>query len=225
MPGVRNYKTVFNKHKSDKILFYYILKEEMNIYKDKVIVLKQNLFEESHLIIHTLNTQGSRLSFIARGAKKSRKRFAGGVLEPGHFIGVEYRQARHSTLHFLQSAWFLRRFNGLRKDYDRLSLALHFLNLVEKISQEGMEDCADVFNLLGNSLNALEYSRDLSALQFVFEYRLLLSQGVLPTQLHLNKTLLGLTVENHLRLNKESIHYQDMKPAVHSAIEDYVFGK
>ncbi len=197
----------------------------MNIHKDKVIVLKYILFEESHLIIHTLNIQGARLSFIAKGAKKSRKRFAGGVLEPGHFIGVEYRQARRSSLHFLQDAWFLRRFDGLRKDYERLNMALHFLNLIEKISQEGMEDCADIFNLLGNSLNALEHSQDLPALQFVFEYRLLLSQGVLPTELHLHKTLLGLTVEDHFQLNKEAIHYKDMKPAVHSAIEDYVFSR
>lgn len=197
----------------------------MNIHKDKVIVLKQNLFEESHLIIHTLNTQGSRLSFIAKGAKNSRKRFAGGVLEPGHFIGVEYRQARRSCLHFLQDAWFLRRFDGLRKNYERLKMALHFLNLIEKVSHEGMEDCADIFNLLGNSLNALEHSEDLSALQFVFEYRLLLSQGVLPKELHLHKTLPGLTVNDHLQLNKEAAYYKDMEPALHLAIEDYIFGK
>ena len=197
----------------------------MNHYKDKVIVLKQHLFEESHLIIHTLNTKGSRLSFIAKGAKNSRKRFAGGVLEPGHFIGLEYRQSRRSSLHFLQDAWFLRRFDGLRKNYERLNMALHFLNLIEKISHEGMEDCADIFNLLGNSLQALEHSQDLSALQFVFEYRLLLSQGVLPKELHLHKTLPSLTVNDHLQINKEASYYKDMEPALHSAIEEYVFGK
>ena len=62
--------------------------------KDKVIVLKQNKFGESDLIIRTLNTQGALISFIAKGALKSKKRFSGGMLEPTSFIGVEYKKPR-----------------------------------------------------------------------------------------------------------------------------------
>ncbi len=45
---------------------------------------------ESHLIIKGLNSEGSVLSFFARSALKSRKRFPGGVLEPGHYVEIEY---------------------------------------------------------------------------------------------------------------------------------------
>ena len=192
--------------------------------KDKVIVLKQNIFEENHLIIQTLNTKGSKLSFIAKGAKNSKKRFTGGVLEPGHFIGVEYRASSRSALHFLQSAWFLKRFENLRTNYDRLKLALHFLHLIERVSQEGTHDNADLFNLLGNSLKALEHSQDLLALQFIFEYRLLLSQGVLPEELHSRQKLLHITAAEHSQLQKKEIYYQDLQPVLQFAVESYVLG-
>ena len=64
----------------------------MSIHKDKVIVLKRDHFSESDLIVRVLNQRGALVSFIAKGAAKSRKRFTGGVLEPGCFIGVEYKK-------------------------------------------------------------------------------------------------------------------------------------
>ena len=141
-------------------------------YKTKVIVLKRTAFQESDLIVRALNQQGGALSFIARGAVKSQKRFTGGVLEPGHFIGVEYKPSKRSSLHQLKQAWFIKRFEHLRNNYEYLKLALYFLELIEKISQEGVEDSPELFNLLGNSLQAIEESDHLEALKSIFEFRL-----------------------------------------------------
>ena len=195
----------------------------MAIYKDKVIVLRNNQFGETDLIIKALNQKGALMSFIAKGAVKSRKRFAGGLLEPGCFIGLEYKKARASGLHFLCQAWILERFSALRQSYDRLNMALHFLSLVGKISQEGVEDSPDVFNLLGNGLKALESTQDLSALQFVFEFRLLLSQGVLPKELQGQKVLFNLTIAEHKNLSAQAF-YTKFTPAVHKAVQHYVRG-
>ena len=193
------------------------------IQKDKVIVLDQYRFEEADLIVRALNHQGALISFIAKGALKSRKRFVGGVLEPGHFIGVEYKKSRSSTLHFLCQAWFLKRFDKIRNDYDRLKLALHFLSLMKKIGQEGVEDSPDLFNLLGNSLKALESSQNLSALQFVFEFRLLLSQGVLPEELQKQEELFYITVAEHEKLN--IAFFKEWGAVVHTALDLYIFGR
>ena len=195
----------------------------MSVHKDKVIVLRNSRFGESDLIIKALNQNGALMSFIAKGAVKSRKRFAGGLLEPGCFIGLEYKKARASSLHFLCQAWILERFSALRANYDRLNMALHFLSLVGKISQEGVEDCPDLFNLLGNSLKALENTQDLLALQFIFEFRLLLSQGVLPKELQGQKELFNLTIAEHKNLTARPF-YTKFTPAVHKAVQRYVCG-
>ena len=93
--------------------------------RDRIIILKNQVFSESDLIIRGLNSKGCQLSFIAKGALKSRKRFSGGVLDPTAYIELEYRPSKKS-LHRLQQAWFLEDFSALRKDYNRLSLALYF---------------------------------------------------------------------------------------------------
>ena len=194
----------------------------MLIQKSQVIVLKQSPFEESSLIVQALSSRGAKLSFIAKGARTSRKRFTGGVLEPGHFISVEYRVSKSQGLNFLNQAWFLKRFENLRKSYDHLKLACYFLNTIQKISQEGAED-SNLFDLLGNSLKALEYSQDLLSLKFVFEYKLLNCQGVLEPDLRKNKMLSQITVAEHSVLNLKN--YEDLKPAVQRALQNYTAGK
>ena len=195
----------------------------MPLHKDKVIVLKQSRFSEADLIVRALNQNGSLMSFIAKGAVKSRRRFTGGVLEPGHFIGVEYKHSRSSSLHFLCQAWFLKRFEIIRKNYDRLQLALHFLSLVEKIGQEGVEDSPELFNLLGNGLKALEASNHLSALQFTFEFRLLLSQGVLPEELQNQQILFDITILEHEKLSKHMDSIKKWSSELQTAVNHYVY--
>ena len=192
----------------------------MSIYKDKVIVLRRHRFGESDLIVRSLNHQGALLSFFAKGAVKSNKRFAGGLLEPGHFIGVEYKKSRTSSLHSLRQAHFLKRFEGIRTDYDRLNMALHFLRLMEHISQEGVEDSTGLFNLLGNALCALESSNNLSALCFIFEFRLLLNQGVLPVEAQADPRLFNITVAEHEKLCQSD--FSALSAQVHEAVERYV---
>ncbi len=195
----------------------------MSVHQNNVIVLKQHRFSESDLIVRALNQTGALISFIAKGAVNSKKRFAGGVLEPGHFIGVEYKKSRSSYLHFLRQAWFIKRFEGIRTSYDRLKMAFHFLFLVEKVSQEGVEDSFDLFNLLGNGLSALETSNNLSSLQFIFEFRLLLNQGVLPEEIQTQKQLFNITIAEHENLNL--LDSKKLSSVVHTAVEHYVCEK
>jgi len=193
------------------------------LYKTKVIVLKRIVFQESDLIVRALDQKGATLSFIAKGAIKSQKRFTGGILEPGHFIGVEYRLSKHSFLHQLTQAWFVKRFEQLRKSYEHLSLALYFLELIEKVSQEGLEDCPELFNLLGNSLKAIENTHHLETLKFLFEFRLLWNQGILPKELqHIQEDWLQTTILEHHRLAQKKNILKEVAPAVHSAVESYI---
>ena len=150
--------------------------------RNRIIVLTNQPFFESDLIVRGLNTKGCQLSFIAKGALKSKKRFFGGVLEPTAYIEIEYRPSKKS-LHKLQQAWFLEDFSDLRKDYNRLNLALYFLKVIRQISQEGTEDSEELFHLLGNALMEAQNSPCLDSLKLFFQVKILFLQGVLPKEL------------------------------------------
>ena len=151
--------------------------------KDRFIILKKIKYAEADLIIHGLSPRGEKLAFIARGALRSKKRFGGGVLEPTHFVSFTYKQAsEHGQLNVLQEATLVNDFPGLRTDYDRLETALHILECVSKVSQEGDRDSEFLFNLLGHTLKALESTPDVLVLKMHFYLKFLLQQGVVNAE-------------------------------------------
>ncbi len=152
--------------------------------KEKILVLKTFKHGESDIIVHGLNPLGARMNFFARGGYKSKKRFAGGILEPTHYIEVSYKpgatQHDSDPLHTLLEASMIREFPKLRTDYARLEAALYLVKVVHKLGQQGTVDSPELFNLLGNALAAAETSGDLERLKTHFELKLLAGQGVLP---------------------------------------------
>ena len=171
--------------------------------RDQIIVLKNQAFSESDLIVRGLNQKGCQLSFIAKGALKSKKRFSGGLLEPTSYIELEYRPSK-SSLHKLQQAWCLEDFSNLRKDYNRLNLAFYFLKVISKISQEGTPDSEELFHLLGNALKETQDSSTLDSLKLFFQIKILFLQGVLPKEFALPEVLES-TLNNHevFKINQE----------------------
>lgn len=153
--------------------------------KDRFIILRKLKFSEADLIIHALSPRGEKLSFIARSAMKSKKRFGGGVLEPSHFVQFTYKVPRAATeggLNILTEATLLNDFKGIRRDYDHLEVALHVLDCITRVSQEGDRNSEGLFNLLGNTLKALETTRDLNLLKLLFYLKFLSQQGVLTIE-------------------------------------------
>lgn len=152
--------------------------------KERIIVLKTYKHGEADLVVHGLNPLGARMGFFAKGGLKSRKRFGGGLLEPTHYIEVTYKPGNASAdgdpLHSLLEANLIREFPKLRTHYDRLEAALYILRLVHKLGQQGVVDSPELFNLLGNALQAAEESTQLDNLKLQFELKVLSAQGVLP---------------------------------------------
>lgn len=152
----------------------------MTEHQDRFIILKKMKYGEADLIIHALSSQGTKKSFIARSALKSKKRFGGGVLEPTHFVGLTYRESRsEGGLNVLNEATLIDDFHGLRTDYDKLEIGLFFLNCVYHVSQEGDQDSQFLFNLLGHSLRALVKTTNPLRLKLHFCLKFLYQQGVM----------------------------------------------
>lgn len=155
--------------------------------KEKAIILKCTKYGEADLIVRALTQGGSQVSLLARAALKSKKRFGGGVLEPTHFVELGYSEKLgENRLSTLDEAHLIEGFGDLRKDYDRLELALYIVESVDRVSQENDLQSPDLFNLIGNALKTLakianvEKAYDRFKLQFCL--KLLLQQGVLEPE-------------------------------------------
>lgn len=174
--------------------------ELIKLKKEKIIILQNIRYLESHLILKGLNPNGHVLSFIARFALKSRRRFAGGVLEPGGYIEVEYRPSSQG-LHQINQAQIIKKFEKIRKDYDRLKLCLYVLKIVNQAGVVESQGDEELFNLLGNTLSALETTKNLNQLKLFFEIRFLFIQGVLPVELQRKSIFFENTILKHHTLN------------------------
>ena len=150
----------------------------------KLILLRKVKYGEADLVVSGITSEGLKISFMARSALRSRKRFGGGVLEPTHYISASYNESRSSSsgggLHSLSEASVINEFLQLKKDYDRIQLALHMVGMIDRLSKEGDMDLKGLFDLLGNSLAAAEKSSHLGKLRTHFEVKLMANLGIMP---------------------------------------------
>ena len=192
--------------------------------KEKIIVLRTIKHGESDIIVHGINPLGARMNFFARGGFKSKKRFAGGILEPTHYIEVSYKPgpaADEDPLHTLLEASMIREFAKLRTDYNRLDAALHLVKVVHKLSQQGVVDAPELFNLLGNALAAAETSGNLERLKVHFELKLLAAQGVLPHDDHYANWLRA-PLNQHERVNSQGEEWRMVQQQTHDHLRHYL---
>lgn len=192
--------------------------------KEKILVLKTIKYSESDLIVHGLNPLGARIGFIAKGGLKSRKRFAGGVLEPTHYIEVTYKlntKNEGDCLHTLLEAQLIREFPKLRTDYKRLETALHMVKLVHRFSQEGVIDSPELFNVLGNGLSAAETSESLEKLRLHFEIKLLSGQGILPHD-EMFREWIHKSIASHTQIDPQPDHLRLVQSHVHDHLRHHL---
>ncbi|MBX2994021.1 MAG: DNA repair protein RecO [Bdellovibrionaceae bacterium] len=151
--------------------------------KIRFFILKRTKFSEADLILQTLTPQGGKLSCLARGALKSKKRFNGGVLEPTHFVEAVIRpSAKADGLATVEEAKLIEAFEGLRTSYDRLETALQVAQIVDKVAQPNDQNSHHLFDLLGHTLRALQTAPSTVATKAQFELKFLYHQGVLEVE-------------------------------------------
>lgn len=144
------------------------------------LILRKIKYGESDLIVQALSTVGEKISFMARGALRSRKRFGGGVLEPGHHVLLTYKEAAQAgKMGTLQEATLIADFRNIRRTYDHLEFALFILECAGKVGQEGDESSGFLYNLVGHTLKAIESCQNLDILKLQFYLKFLMNQGVM----------------------------------------------
>ncbi len=188
----------------------------------KFLTLRAKVFAESDLILDVLSKQGERLTLSAKNAVKSRRRFAGGVLEPLNFVEIQYTQAKTSSRHlYVQEAKSLYSFSGLRQDYKRLDLAFKMLQLIAKVTQEGLGDNPQLFDLLGNSLRALETSQQPLLLFLHFKMKTLFSLGFLGLD-NDSHEFVNLPIAEHTKIKLSDDEYRHLSQALELKLRELI---
>ncbi len=142
------------------------------------------------MIIHGLSNQGLKCSFLARGALKSKKRFAGGILDPLQYVEVlATKSNKRDSLMSLDEANLIDGFDKLRTDFENLEAAFWATDIVQKVTQEEDPHNKAIFDLLGNGLKALTQGLTPEVFRIQFGLKILLNQGVLQTATWMNPFL------------------------------------
>ena len=142
------------------------------------IVLRAKPYGESDRIVSFLTEMHGKITGIAKGAKRSRKRFVNS-LEPFSLVNLRFYERPQGNLVFILSSDLLSNFPKLVTSLDTISFASYLVEITDGLVGEGQEDRL-VFQHLKNGLRYLNESD--ASLRFLtsFELKLLNLVGYQP---------------------------------------------
>ncbi|RMF22089.1 MAG: DNA repair protein RecO [Deltaproteobacteria bacterium] len=143
------------------------------------LVLRRRAFGDSDWIAVLLTQACGKVSGIARGARRSRRRFAGPVLEPFQQVTVRMTQRPASELMFLHECRLLRDHQHLASDPQVYGWACYANELTERMTADH-DPCPDVYRLLVETLEAFSDAPSVEPHAHHFVLRLLEHAGWTP---------------------------------------------
>jgi len=147
----------------------------------KAVVLKVSDLGESDKIVTLYSRQIGKVAGIAKGAKKSKKRFSN-KLEAFSLLEILYNDRGNSGLVRIVEADLLSPFISLREKYDRYVGAALACELIYYWSKDYDAD-SDIFNLLIWALQSIDRGKSSRVVQIFFQIKL---YTLLGYQLHLS---------------------------------------
>ena len=150
----------------------------MPLYQTPAIVFRSTPYGESDRIVTLYTLDFGKIKGIAKGAKRSQKRFAN-TLEIGSYIQVVFFEKETQDLVRLDHSELIHPFGSLREDIIKLAWASYFIELVNEMTAEKIKNKA-LFRLLVFFLNLIDQGMLQEETQRVFEVRLLSHLGYQP---------------------------------------------
>ena len=117
-------------------------------------VLRCLNYGESDLIITFYSNDFGKLTGIAKGAKRSKKRFVN-VFEPFSLTNIIFSRKNRDVLAFIESCEIIDHYNSIRQDLEKTLIASYFIDLADHFSPEGKKN-EKIFELLQNFLALLD---------------------------------------------------------------------
>ncbi|MBP1723165.1 MAG: repair protein [Deltaproteobacteria bacterium] len=150
----------------------------MPLYDTPAIILHTMLYGESDQIVTLYTLDFGKVKGIAKGAKRSRKRF-GSRLEIASYVKVTFFEKETSSLVRLSNCDLIQPFEGLREDIHRLAWASYFIELVNEMTAERIQN-KPLFKILVAFLTFISKGMLKEEIQRVFETRFLSCLGYQP---------------------------------------------
>jgi DNA repair protein RecO (recombination protein O) len=147
----------------------------------EALVLRVVDYGESDRIAHLLTPETSRLTVIAKGARRSRKRFPGALDLLCH-VAVQVERRRPQALARLEQARLLDPFTALRADPARFALACYVAELVDRLAPEGAggREARRLFDVTLGAVRTIASGPPDARLRALLEVRLLAALGLAP---------------------------------------------
>ncbi len=120
------------------------------------IVLRSRVYGESDKIVTFLTRDFGKLSAIAKGALRSRRRFVAS-LEPFTHVRLAFRARPHTELGFVESAEIQRAMRNVTRDLDRFAYSTYVLEVIDCMV-EGREAEPAIFDLADEMLQTIDSS-------------------------------------------------------------------
>jgi DNA repair protein RecO (recombination protein O) len=147
----------------------------------QAFVLRAVDFGESDRIVHLLTPATSRLTVIAKGAKRSKRRFPG-TLDLFNLLEVRIERRRANTLGRLEQARLLDAFDLLRTRPARFALACYLAELVDRLAPEGSggADARELYAVVLGAIRVVAAREPDARLRALLELRVLAALGLRP---------------------------------------------
>jgi DNA repair protein RecO (recombination protein O) len=148
----------------------------------EALVLRAVDLGESDRVVHLLTPETGRIAAIAKGARRSTKRFPG-TLDFFNQLQVQLEHRRGAAqLARLEHARLIRAFHGLRESPGRFALGCYLLELLDRLAPEGGRrgDLAALYRFALDALGAIDMLAPDARLRALLELRLLAAVGLRP---------------------------------------------
>ncbi len=138
-------------------------------------------FGESDRIVRLLTPGTARLTVMAKGARRSKKRFPG-TIDLFNHLAVQVEQRRPTSMARLEHTRLIDPLEGLRRRPGRFALACTCVELVDRLAPEGVggRESRRLFDVTLAALRAIASRAADARLQVLLELRLLEALGLRP---------------------------------------------
>ncbi len=149
----------------------------MTTHNTEAMILQTKDYGESDRVVSFLTRTGGRLNGIAKGARRSQKRFVH-AFEPGSLVELTYRERR--SLAWIEACKLLEPHLGLRVDVERWGYGALISEILLEMVPEA-EPHEELFYLVKEAFGRMTGDRDPVNVLLLFLIRFLDLTGYLPS--------------------------------------------
>ena len=145
-------------------------------YSSEAIVLARRNFSEADRILTVFSKHYGKIVLLAKGVRKPKSRKRGSI---EIFSIFKFSSARGKVFDIVTEVEIIDSFNIIRDDLKKVSLAYFFMEVVDRITQEG-EKSTQMYKFINSFMEELISSKNLRKLKNEFIKEILTISGFWP---------------------------------------------